>query len=659
MPQIQPYDDQILAQGGVGVRANPNDFGAQIGEGLQRFGAGLQDVGDVAFRYAAAQDSTKASTDIAAKRVELTDDLEKLRNTADPNDPDLVKNFLAQAETKLKPAEGSYATQHGNRAHQDMSAKLLSEFGQRAIALQSDLAAKDAQNKFTAMGQALGNAVFKDPSQLQSALAQAKTALDDRTSSYARIPGPVRDELWRHVKNSLNQAVVDRIVRDTPDQIIGSVAPETLAQSKAYENLLKTGAAPGAKVDVGPATLAQAPAIAHAAASKGVSPNIVAAQVDLAPNASPQQVASDMSKLVDKYGGDYAMAAAAYSIGADKLDGVLQQFGVLWADNLPASAQSYVQSVLEKSGSVSPANSELATLAPPAAVSRPAAASSIPAMAELTWEQQEHALNKAVQVQHMKLTLDSKIRDEQEYQQKKAQDAEMDKVLKQIIDPRQYGSIGDRDILDNSTLSWSQKQHMIDYRQTRRRELMAMAESRTNPAMVRKLMLQIHAADTDPTKTYNMDPVMDAYSKGQVSTNEMMLLRREVEQMRDGVSGGFQKKVHAAREAVYTALTRSVMGQAQPELAADAAYRFGFDMEQQIAAYRKENKDPSVLLDPMSREYMLKPERINSYLTAPSGVLRTGAGKVAQAAGVETTVKDGKTYYKWADGNWHTIPPAK
>jgi hypothetical protein len=111
----------------------------------------------------------------------------------------------------------------------------------------------------------------------------------------------------------------------------------------------------------------------------------------------------------------------------------------------------------------------------------------------------------------------------------------------------------------------------------------------------------------------------------------MSFLRKEVEQMRDGNSQGFQKDVQAARSAVYTSLTRSTIGQVQPEVAADAAYRFNRDLDQAIQAKRRRTKTRAALLDPESKEYMLRPSRLQSYMQSARNVMSDEAGKVKAA----------------------------
>jgi hypothetical protein len=208
----------------------------------------------------------------------------------------------------------------------------------------------------------------------------------------------------------------------------------------------------------------------------------------------------------------------------------------------------------------------------------------------------------------------------------------MSAFLNQIIDPNDQngGKLDEKRVLADPMLTFAQKREIIDYGMRRTRELASNSEAKSNPEMVRALMLRIHAPDDDESKIYNMGPIMDAYKSGDLSTHEMQGLRREVEQLRDGNTSGFQKNVQNARNVVYTMLSRSALGQAMPEVASDAAYRFSAYMESQIEEYRRANKNPRDLLDPTSPVYLMKPALIQSFMNTSSNALSSGASKVAQ-----------------------------
>lgn len=196
------------------------------------------------------------------------------------------------------------------------------------------------------------------------------------------------------------------------------------------------------------------------------------------------------------------------------------------------------------------------------------------------------------------------------------------------------------------------KEHWISQINAQAKEAKRNAEDQTHPETVRGLMLQIHANEDDPKKTFNMDAVNAMYQAGGISTKEYTMLRTEVEQLRDGNTNGFQRDVQSARNTVTTALSRSIMGQVEPEKAADASYRFTVDLNQAIEQKRKNNEDPRTLLDPKSPDYMMSPERIKTYMKPPAQAMADEAAKV-KAGEVTATFKE---YDTLAPGTLFTDP---
>ena len=92
-------------------------------------------------------------------------------------------------------------------------------------------------------------------------------------------------------------------------------------------------------------------------------------------------------------------------------------------------------------------------------------------------------------------------------------------------------------------------------------------------------------------------------------------------------------------------LSRSIMGQVEPEKAADASYRFTVDLNKAIEEKRKNNEDPRTLLDPKSPDYMMSPERIKTYMKPPAQAMADEAAKV-KAGEVTASFKD-----------YDTLPP--
>ena len=197
---------------------------------------------------------------------------------------------------------------------------------------------------------------------------------------------------------------------------------------------------------------------------------------------------------------------------------------------------------------------------------------------------------------------------------KELQDASMSSALARIVDPKANGGVlSDREILADTTLDAAHKQHLIDYKLRRARELQAQSQERANPGEVRRLLLDIHAADDDPRKTYNNDAVMASYKTGRITTPEMMLLNREVLQLKDGSSNSFQQDVHSVRGLVERRIGQSPEFIMQPELVISGVRRFNMELDRKVQEYRSLNKDPRLLLDDTNKDSPLYPHTLRTF----------------------------------------------
>lgn len=276
-------------------------------------------------------------------------------------------------------------------------------------------------------------------------------------------------------------------------------------------------------------------------------------------------------------------------------------------------------------------------------------------------KQYDDLVKSAQTAVYAKETRSERLRLDQERALKDAQKEVSDKFLGRIIDPKTNGALSDKDILADQTLDASQKQHFIDYKLRRAREAAAQHEARTNPAETRRLMLDIHAADDDPRKTYNMEGIMESYRAGKISTAEMKGLRTEVDQLRDGGTRGFQQDVQSKRRLVERTIGQAPQYTMQPALVLDITNRFNNDLDSKIAEYRAANKDPRVLLNAENKESPLHPANFATYLTPPKQAIADEAGKVVAGGRVTPTAKlpTHNDYDKLKKGDQYTDPQGR
>lgn len=690
MPQIQTYDDHVAAQGGIAAQARPDDFGAQVGQATQRLGGAVQDVGEAIHQYNTTQDVTNVHVNMAKARAEWTRTLQDRTNEAQPGDETFAPTLMKDMDAYFAKFGESVQTPRGKQLFATMSANMSSEFGVRAIGVQGELAAKDAVNKYSTLATAYGSTAYQDPTQMDTAIANGKAAIDDPNGMFGKIPQPARDKFKQQLENDVKYATASGFIEKGGSKaLLQSIAPDLIQQFNPSGNLVKSNTAPGAKANISSSAMKWAPQVQSEAARKGLNPNILLAQIDAEsggnpnaegpmtrfgtakgltqfidstakqygvdvkdPNSAIAGQAAMMGDMLKKYGGDYSKALAAYNWGPGNLDGALQRWGNDWQNHLPTETSDYVAKIMAKSGSVA-TNPTLVDATPDttatlatgevAAAQRVPVESKLPFMNGLTWEQQNALVNKSVQLENLQLSMAHKAREEADYQLRKQREATTNNFVDRIIDPANHGGQPTgAEIAGDRILSPQEKQNLVSFQYARQRELTAAAESKTNPAEVRRLMSQIHAADDDPTKTYSFDPVMASYNSGHLSTSEMKLLRTEVEQMKDGTGSSFQKQMQMAREKAYGTFAKSFEAglPGGAAMANDANYRFMTDLNSKVEALRKENKDPGVLLDPKSREYMLSPERLQSYWPNATTIMAQQAGKTVQAAKPAATYKE-------------------
>lgn len=678
MAVIQPYQDQIAPQGVLNTQASPDQFGANVGAAMQNVGAAGMAISEALYQRETEADVTNVHVQMAKKRAEWQQKLEDMKNATQPGDETFVPRVMQGVQTDLETLGQQFKTKAGQRTFARMSADMTAMFGQEAIGVQSTLNGQFAKNQYVDLSNSLGNVAIQDHTQVASLLKQAREAIDDPDGRFARVPEATREAFRRDIDTEIKAAAARGFARRYPNAVLGALPEDTRGVVREVVADPPTpGQVPDLKAsDVKPFAPPQIAAVARrveqpspydaafqtaaniynldprelklrAVVESGLNPGAVSPKnaggiMQMTPETAarlnvdrmdPQQAIMGAAKLLAEYkakaGGDMAKVDMMYYGG---------ESGTAWGDN----TRQYAANMAALRQSVG-----LGSQLPPEAFAPPESTrvgqsrdwkkptTGIDFIDSLPADKFFAVLTEAERYQRAYDTQSERARMDQERLEKKQREAQMNTYLDRIINPNDQngGQLSEIEIMGNSVLHYTDKKALIDYRFTRARELAAQNEPRSNPAEVRRLMTLVHADPDNPAKTYNMDPIMEAYAQNRISTPEMQLLRKEVEQLRDGNTNPFQRDVNNARNAVYTALTRSILGQAQPEVAADAAYRFNVDMERQIAQLRKENKDPRVLLDPASREYLLRPERIQSFMsTSASAISRAAGAAVAKEA---------------------------
>lgn len=168
------------------------------------------------------------------------------------------------------------------------------------------------------------------------------------------------------------------------------------------------------------------------------------------------------------------------------------------------------------------------------------------------------------------------------------------------------GTATRRAIMDDADLLPATREHMINVMEIRAKAKIG-EEKQSDPTVKRDLWLAIHAPDGDPKKIYNADSIFAAVKAGTLNTTDANQLNMLVAGQKDENNRTFGVRLQGRISTVAAAMRSAPEYQAQPELAAAIQLELAAQVEKKATALRRENKDPSGLLDPESKDYYFKP----------------------------------------------------
>jgi lysozyme family protein len=172
--------------------------------------------------------------------------------------------------------------------------------------------------------------------------------------------------------------------------------------------------------------------------------------------------------------------------------------------------------------------------------------------------------------------------------------------------------------------------------------------TKSDPAAVQEAFRRVHLPDDDPQKIRYAEQLVPLFkpgggpgSKG-INREDYDWLKKEVDQQQSVSGRSLTKDLQNVRTSARTMLAGSIIGRVQPELAEEASYRFSLDVQNQVDAYIKAGKDPRALLTPGSAEYLLKPERVMSFLQTPQQAVAAQAEAIRKGSAPKNPTASGK-----------------
>ncbi len=148
----------------------------------------------------------------------------------------------------------------------------------------------------------------------------------------------------------------------------------------------------------------------------------------------------------------------------------------------------------------------------------------------------------------------------------------------------------------------------------------------SNPGLFNSLQSRLYLPQGDPNRITDPSQITPYIAHG-LSYSDSQRLMTEMKEYNSPSANPFLRQANQVKLTAMRMLQTSLNATAltHPELTQESAYRFDYALDQDIAALRKQGKDPSILFDPTNPDYVLKPARVLSFLPSES----SAAGAVA------------------------------
>lgn len=139
--------------------------------------------------------------------------------------------------------------------------------------------------------------------------------------------------------------------------------------------------------------------------------------------------------------------------------------------------------------------------------------------------------------------------------------------------------------------------------------------TKSDPKLVHDLTQRIYLGDGDPKRITQPGQLSEFMGKGLNYTDHQRLVK-EIQDANNPEGSPFMRQTQQVKNTARDMLksSMSVLAIQHPELAEEAAYRFGIDFDNKVKAARTANQDPQSLLTPGSKDYALDPASVASFM---------------------------------------------
>lgn len=342
-----------------------------------------------------------------------------------------------------------------------------------------------------------------------------------------------------------------------------------------------------------------------------------------------------MEGLLKQFGGNYVMALAGYNAGPGRVGEWIKRFGdprtgeiseAEWIANIPFDeTRNYVKTILANSGA--PGGSY--------ALPRdglPNRADALQAVMDMT--EGDFALrDEAISQLNQEYTVSQAAYVDQQRQQKLLEDARKEaddlaqnEYISDILSPTPKFTAAN--MAQDPRLSPESKRTLVGFAERVTKPEPAAEVSRETTA---RLMKRIVAPYGDPRKLLNLDEVNNAFTGDEAAGIAPRLTRPDFKFLTDAFIQAQTPEGQQLSDAVGSLLSRyatSITG-TLPGAPADFVgdqnlYKFERHILSEISKYRSENKDPWILLDPKSPDFVGTDKALAPYRQSLQERLRIG-----------------------------------
>lgn len=636
IPQVQ---DSVLPEGHVEImrraQAKAEDFGGQVAQAQERFGGDVAQAATAVQDQLDVQDVTNTHVALAQASVDGLKQAQALASQLPAGDQSLVPQVNAYIDQRNQQIADSAQTAKGRMLATVGGAQVAGDVARHAIGLQGEMNGAAAVNSYNQMATLGTQMVQADPSTIDGAVGKLKDLVNDPNGVF-HLPGvtqEVRDAHLTAGTRMIGEEAAKAAFAKDPGGMLGLLG-SAAAKHDPGPALVQNGAVHGGQVSLSPETMAKAPQIFPAAAATGANPNLLLGQIQVGgtEQTSPAQLAVDMAALQRHYQGDQDMALAAYHSGAAAVDAAVNQWGFDWKAHMPEGTTNYVDSVKEVSGMVPTAPAPIDPNAPPAPPPGPAPVtqSAIPGWNYMTGEQQGRMVQYGTELRLREMAEQRRQQEDARIELAKQQEDKLTEVVKDFI------ATGRMDVKGiaadpNSPLKAQQLDWLGQVRDRAADRNRALAD-RDNPWVARNLMMDMTNPNPQFDHSQDVPNVRAAMANGSITANTGERYIAYAGHLKDDNGNPFWKGYGQLSNSVRQGFEKNPMALADPSAYLMGWYSWDRDAQNQIATVQKAGGDVSALLDPKSRDFLGKPERVASFLPNASNLVANQAGTVAGPA---------------------------